>query len=171
MSKFIRFYYSLSKSFLNPVARYAILELQKEQPPQYKGLANKKIEIPRYRPSIQGGFSIAHYWDFIEKRYLQLTKIKVSNAIMNIPKVIRSLNSYFIRTTSHLCMMEGQRPCSDTIVPCHFGNISHFYVQLFFLTTSNYGSTTFSRNSLMFYFQFIFSKHSPYISTLHVKIE
>ena len=96
MSKFIRFYYSLSKSFLNPVARYAILELQKEQPPQYKGLANKKIEIPRYRPSIQGGFSIAHYWDFIEKRYLQLTKIKVSNAIMNITKAIRSLKSKFI---------------------------------------------------------------------------
>lgn len=96
MSKFIRFYYSLSKSFLNPVARYAILELQKEQPPQYKGLANKKIEIPRYRPSIQGGFSNAHYWDFIEKRYLQLTKIKVSNAIMNIPKAISSLKSKFI---------------------------------------------------------------------------
>jgi len=67
---------------LSPVARYAILELQKEQPPQYKGVADKKMEIPRYRPSIQGGFSIAHYWDFIEKRYLQLTKVKVSNAIM-----------------------------------------------------------------------------------------
>jgi len=158
---------------LNPAARYAILELQKEQPPQYKGLANKKMEKlhPFTVQSIQGWFSIACFQDFIEKRYLQLTKIKVSNAIMNIPKAIRSLNSYFIRTTSHLCMMEGQRPCSDTIVPCHFGNISHFYVQLFFLTTSNYGSTTFSRNSLMFYFQFIFSKHSPYISTLHVKIE
>ncbi|GEM_PF-5125332 len=68
---------------------------------------------------------------------------------MNIPKVIRSLNSYFIRTTSHLCMMEGQRPCSDTIVPCHYGNIS----------------TTFTRNLLMFYFQFdlfkTFSMHIP----------
>jgi len=108
-----------------------LLELQKEQPPQYKGLAYKKIEIPRYQPSIQGGFSIAHFWDF-RKRYLQFTKIKVSNAIMNIPKAIRSLKSYFIRTTSHLCMMEGQRPCSNTIAPCSYGNISHFNVQLLF---------------------------------------
>jgi len=32
--------------------------------------------------------------NFIEKRYLQLTKTKVSNAIMNIPKAIRSLKSF-----------------------------------------------------------------------------
>ncbi len=67
-----------------------------------------------------------------KKRYLRLLKIKVSNAIMNIPKAIKSLKSRFIRTTSHLCRMEGQRPCSDTIVPYHHGNISHFFMQLFF---------------------------------------
>ena len=133
---FTPFYYALSKSFLNPAARYAILELQKEQPPQYKGLAHimydRKLHPAQHANVLQGWFSIACFQDFIEKRYLQLTKIKVSNAIMNIPKAIRSLKSYFIRTTSHLCMMEGQRPCSDTIAPCPYGNISHFNVQLLF---------------------------------------
>ncbi len=51
---------------------------------------------------------------------------------MSIPKAIRSLKSYFIRTTSHLCNVGGQRPCSNTIVPCHYGNISHINVQLLF---------------------------------------
>jgi len=130
------------------------MNIQKEQPPQYKGLAYKKIEIPRYQPSIQGGFSIAHFWDF-RKRYLQFTKIKVSNAIMNIPKAIRSLKSYFIRTTSHLCMMEGQRPCSNTIVPCHYGNISHIILQLLSPAT---GVNNFAAFSL--HFRLIIYKYS-----------
>lgn len=128
---------------LSTIHSCAIIELQKEQPPQYKGLAYKKIEIPRYQPSIQGGFSIAHFWDF-RKRYLQFTKIKVSNAIMNIPKAIRSLKSYFIRTTSHLCNVGGQRPCSNTIVPCPYGNISHFNVQLLFPAAGQLSTTEYS---------------------------
>jgi len=128
---------------LSTIHSCAIIELQKEQPPQYKGLAYKKIEIPRYQPSIQGGFSIAHFWGF-RKRYLQFTKIKVSNAIMNIPKAIRSLKSYFIRTTSHLCNVGGQRPCSNTIAPCHYGNISHFNVQLLFPAAVRSPTTAFS---------------------------
>lgn len=107
------------------------LNYKRNNRPNTRGWPILKIEISRYRPSIQGRFSIAHFWD-LRKRYLQFTKIKVSNAIMNIPKAIRSLKSYFIRTTSHLCMMEGQRPCSNTIVPCHYGNISHINVQLLF---------------------------------------
>ncbi len=78
-----------------------------------------------------------------KKRYLQFTKIKVSNAIINIPKAIRSLKSYFIRTTSHLCMMEGQRPCSDTIAPCHNNSISPFNVQLFSLAAGYHGPAAF----------------------------
>ena len=141
---------------------YAILELQKEQPPQYKGLAYKKIEIPRYQPSIQGGFSIAHFWGF-RKRYLQFMKIKVSNAIMNIPKAIRSLKSYFIRTTSHLCNVGGQRPCSNTIVPCHYGNISHFNVQLLFPAAGFNSSAPFPP-----YFWLISYKHSAQICVQHL---
>ena len=117
----------------------------------YKGLAHTKIEIhPRTCQSIQGWFFYACFQVFIEKCYLQLTKIKVSNATMNIPKAIRSLKSYFIRTTSHLCNMGGQRPCSDTIVPCHYGNISHFNVQLLFPAAGRNGSAAVSRCSLAF---------------------
>jgi hypothetical protein len=130
---------------LNPTNRYVILELQKKQPPPTRGWPILKIEIhPRTGQSLQGWFFYACFQDFIEKRYLQLTKIKVSNAITNIPKAIRSLKSYFIRTTSHLCMMEGQRPCSNTIVPCHYGNISHFNVQLFFSPTDHSSTAAFS---------------------------
>ncbi len=43
-----------------------------------------------------------------EKRYWLIKMIKISNARMNIPKAIRSLKSNLIRTTSHLCRMEGQ---------------------------------------------------------------
>ena len=52
--------------------------------------------------------------------------------MIKVPKAIRSLKSYFIRITSQLCIMGGQRPCSNTIAPCHYGNISHFNVQLLF---------------------------------------
>nr|DAL96555.1 MAG TPA: CPFTSY TRANSPORT, CHLOROPLAST BIOGENESIS, SIMIBI.8A [Caudoviricetes sp.] len=39
--------------------------------------------------------------------------------------------------------MEGQRPCSDTIVPCQYGNISHFNVQLLFLNEPTAFFSTF----------------------------
>lgn len=53
--------YILTIQSLNITARYAILILQKEQPPQYKGLAHKKIEnstllnTPMF---YKGGFSM-----------------------------------------------------------------------------------------------------------------
>ena len=78
------------------------------------------------RQSFQGWFFYAHSWDF--RNYLRLLKIKVSSTTMNVPNAIRSLKSRFIRTTSHLCMMEGQHPC-NTIVPCHNGSTSVLSLQ------------------------------------------
>ncbi|MEY8356507.1 hypothetical protein AALB39_24590 [Lachnospiraceae bacterium 54-53] len=114
---------------------------------------DRKLHPAQHANVLQGWFFYACFQDFIEKCYLQLTKIKVSNAIMNIPKAIRSLKSYFIRTTSHLCMMEGQRPCSDTIIPCHYGNISHFNVQLLFPAAGLNGSAAFSLCLLLIYYK------------------
>ena len=70
--------------------------------PQGVGLI-AKIEIPPSNlPSLQGWFFYVRFRDFKEKRYLRLSKIKVSNAMSSIPKAIRSWKLKFIRTTSHL---------------------------------------------------------------------
>lgn len=53
----------------------------------------------------RGGFSMPSSEP--EKSYLRLLKIKVSNARTNIPNVMRSLKSKFIRTTSPL-MYDGE---------------------------------------------------------------
>ena len=58
------------------------------------------------------------FQDFKEKRYLRLLKIKVSNAMINSPKAMRSWKLKYICTTSHpMYDMGGQRPCSDTVIP------------------------------------------------------
>nr|DAL96553.1 MAG TPA: hypothetical protein [Caudoviricetes sp.] len=56
---------------------YAILELQKEQPPPTRGWPILKIEIhPRTVQSLQGWFFYACFQDFIEKTLLTINENK-----------------------------------------------------------------------------------------------
>jgi len=72
---FITYRYFTTYRYLNTNTRYVILELQKEQPPQYKGLANdndRKLHPFNSVKVYKGGFSMPISGTFIEKRYLQL---------------------------------------------------------------------------------------------------
>ena len=62
----------------------------------------------RYQPSIQGWFFFACFQAATEKRYLRLLKIKVSNAMRNSPKAIRSWKLKDIRIPPLLCRVGGQ---------------------------------------------------------------